>query len=45
MSQFRTWPNAAVLRPVACEGVCMMSQMEEMAEAMGYKFVWSWEEL
>ena len=27
------------------EGVCMMSQMEEMAEAAGYKFVWSWEEL
>lgn len=27
------------------EGVCMMSQMEEMADAAGYKFVWSWEEL
>ena len=27
------------------EGVCMMSQMEEMAEAAGYKFVWSWEEI
>lgn len=26
------------------EGVCMMSQMEEMAEAMGYRFVWSWED-
>ncbi|MBR1698800.1 MAG: hypothetical protein IJ714_03320 [Bacteroidales bacterium] len=27
------------------EGVCMMSDMEEMAEAAGYKFVWSWEPL
>jgi hypothetical protein len=27
------------------EGVCMMSQMEEMAEAAGYRFVWSWEEV
>lgn len=27
------------------EGVCMMSQMEEMAEAAGYKFVWSWEDV
>lgn len=27
------------------EGVCMMSQMEEMADAAGYKFVWSWEEI
>lgn len=27
------------------EGVCMMSQMEEMADAAGYKFVWSWEEV
>ncbi len=26
-------------------GVCMMSQMEEMADAAGYKFVWDWEEL
>lgn len=26
-------------------GVCMMSQMEEMAEAAGYKFVWGWEEI
>ena len=26
-------------------GVCMLSQMEEMADAAGYKFVWSWEEL
>lgn len=27
------------------QGVCMMSQMEAMAEAAGYKFVWDWEEL
>ncbi len=27
------------------EGVCMMSQMEQMADAAGYKFVWSWEEV
>lgn len=25
------------------EGVCMMSDMEAMAEAAGYRFVWSWE--
>jgi hypothetical protein len=25
------------------EGVCMMSDMEAMADAAGYKFVWSWE--
>ena len=27
------------------EGVCMMSDMEQMAEAAGYKFIWSWEPL
>ena len=27
------------------EGVCMMSQMEEMAAAVGYRFVWSWEDM
>ena len=27
------------------EGVCMMSDMEAMADAAGYKFVWSWEPL
>ena len=27
------------------EGVCMMSDMEAMAEAAGYKFVWKWEPL
>ena len=26
------------------EGVCMISQMEEMAAAAGYKFVWYWED-
>ena len=25
------------------EGVCMMSDMEAMAEAAGYRFVWSWD--
>ena len=25
------------------ESVCMMSDMEAMAEAAGYRFVWSWE--
>ena len=27
------------------EGVCMMSQIEEMAAAVGYRFVWSWEDI
>ncbi len=27
------------------EGSCMMSDMEEMADAAGYRFVWDWEEL
>ena len=27
------------------EGVCMMSDLEKMADAAGYKLVWSWEPL
>lgn len=27
------------------EGVCMMSDLEKMADAAGYKLVWSWESL
>lgn len=27
------------------EGVCMMSDLEKMADAAGYKLVWSWEAL